>query len=369
MSQDKRHILLSGGGTGGHIFPAIAIADTLKQMLSNPDILFIGARGRMETEKVPGAGYPIIGIWISGFQRKLSLRNLLFPFKLLVSLMTVNRIIRQFKPDVVIGTGGYASGPALKVASRKHIPTLILEQNSYPGMTSRLLSKQVDCICVAHQGMERFFPEDKIIITGNPVRQDVVNITGKRQAALDFFELSDKRATLLIIGGSQGAFSINQAVANHIKTLQRENLQVIWQTGSHYYLQAIELVKGRSGDHVHVHAFIERMDYAYAAADVVVSRAGAIAISELCLVKKPVILVPLPHAAEDHQTKNAMALVDKQAAIMIKDEDLDRLLTDTIIELMNNKERQHHLSEQIGKMGLADAAANIAREAVRLIKK
>lgn len=369
MLQDKKHILISGGGTGGHIFPAIAIAHALKQMLPDCGILFVGAKGRMEMQKVPGAGYPIKGIWISGFQRKLSLRNLLFPLKVAVSLLTVSQIIRRFKPDVVIGTGGYASGPALKAASRKHIPTLILEQNSYPGVTNRLLAKQADCICVAHQGMDRYFPAEKIVVTGNPVREDIVRIEGKRPEALQLFGLSDRMATLLIIGGSQGALSINQAVAAHLEAICKESIQVIWQTGTHYYTRADELAADHFSDCVRVHAFIDRMDLAYAAADVVVSRAGAIAISELCLVKKPAILVPLPHAAEDHQIKNALKLVENHAAMMIKDEDLDRSLAGTVIGLLKNKEQQQLLSEQIGKMGSADSAVRIAREAIHLMKR
>ena len=370
MSQDnKKHILLSGGGTGGHIFPAIAVANALKQLLPGSELLFIGARGRMEMQKVPMAGYPIKGIWISGFQRRLSVKNLLFPLKLIVSLWMVGRIINRFKPDVVIGTGGYASGPALKMATRKHLPTMILEQNSFPGVTNRLLAGKVDRICVAHHGMERYFPASKIIVTGNPVRQDVVRIAGKRKAAHSFFGLSDQRTTLLIIGGSQGALSINQAVASQLSTLQGKHIQVIWQTGPHYSAQAEELVKNGTYENIHVFSFIERMDYAYAAADVVVSRAGAIAISELCLVKKPAILVPLPSAADDHQTKNAMALAEQQAAIMIRDQDLGTLLAETVRALMEDKERQRHLSEQIGKMAKADAALTIAQEAIRLMKR
>lgn len=368
MSQVNKHIMLSGGGTGGHIFPAIAIANALKQLLPDSEILFIGAKGRMEMQKVPLAGYPIKGIWISGFQRRLTLKNLLFPFKLIVSLLMVNRIISRFKPDVVIGTGGYASGPALKVATRKQLPTLILEQNSYPGMTNRLLAGKVDCICVAHPGMERFFPASKIIVTGNPVRQEMVRIDGKKEAALAFFGLSEQRSTLLVIGGSQGALSINQAVGSQLNALQGENIQIIWQTGAPFYAQATELVKRCQCENIHVFSFIERMDYAYAAADVVVSRAGAIAISELCLVRKPVILVPLPFAAEDHQTKNAIALVEREAAVMIKDQDLDKSLAVTVRGLIENKDQQRRLSEQIGKLGKDDAALRIAREALRLMK-
>ncbi|HNS17621.1 MAG TPA: undecaprenyldiphospho-muramoylpentapeptide beta-N-acetylglucosaminyltransferase [Bacteroidales bacterium] len=369
MSRDKKHILLSGGGTGGHIFPAIAIANALKRMLNDPEILFVGAKGRMEMQKVPHAGYPIKGIWISGFQRKLSLKNLLFPLKVLVSLVAAGRIIKRFQPDVVIGTGGYASGPALKAAARRHIPTLIHEQNSYPGITNRLLAKQADCICVAHQGMDRYFPVKKIIFTGNPVREDVVRITGKREEAVSFFGLDENKATLLIIGGSQGALSVNQAMAAHLETFCNAGIQVIWQTGHPFFDRAGELVNDRFSEHIHVHSFIERMDLAYAAADVVVSRAGAIAISELCLVMKPAILVPLPHAAEDHQTKNALKLVENHAALMIRDEDLHRSFAETVMELIKNKEQQQQLREEIGKMGSADAAFKIAQEAVRLMKR
>jgi UDP-N-acetylglucosamine--N-acetylmuramyl-(pentapeptide) pyrophosphoryl-undecaprenol N-acetylglucosamine transferase len=368
MSQDKQHIILSGGGTGGHIFPAIAIASALKQLLPDAEFLFIGARGRMEMQKVPLAGYPIKGIWISGFQRRFTLKNLLVPFKLIVSLLTVNRIISHFKPDVVIGTGGYASGPALKVATRKQLPTLIHEQNSYPGMTNRLLAGKVDCICVAYEGMERFFPASRLIVTGNPVRPEMVSIDGKKEAAFAFFGLSRQKSTLLIVGGSQGALSINRAVGSQLNALQGSNIQIIWQTGALFYAQAEELVKRSNCEHIHVFSFIEHMDYAYAAADAVVSRAGAIAISELSMVRKPAILVPLPIAAEDHQTKNAVALVEQEAAIMINDQDLEKSLAATVIGLIENKDRQRRLSEQIGRLARPDAALRIAWEALRLMK-
>lgn len=367
MPLHKKHILLSGGGTGGHIFPAIAIANALKEMVEDAEFLFIGARGRMEMERVPGAGYPIKGIWISGFQRKLTLRNLLFPLKVLVSLAAVGRIIRWFKPDVVIGTGGYASGPALKMAARRKIPTLILEQNSFPGMTNRLLARQVTCICVAHPGMERYFPAEKMVLTGNPVRDDMVSIAGKKEEAVRYFELEKTKATLLIMGGSQGALSINSAVAGHLVDFGRLDLQLIWQTGPAYYAKAFGMVTERSLNYVHVHSFIERMDFAYAAADFVVSRAGAIAISEMCLVRKPAILVPLPHAAEDHQVKNALALVEKQAALMIRDDQLYDQLPEVLSGLVHDKEKQLALSQNVGKLGQPDAARRIAAEAVRLM--
>lgn len=369
MPLPKKHILLSGGGTGGHIFPAIAIANALKEMVEDGEFLFIGARGRMEMEKVPKAGYAIKGIWISGFQRKLTLRNLLFPLKVLASLVAVGRIIRQFKPDVVIGTGGYASGPALKMAARRKIPSLILEQNSFPGMTNRLLARQVTCICVAHPGMERYFPAEKMVLTGNPVREDMVNIAGKKVDAIRYFGLETKKTTVLIIGGSQGALSINRAVAAHLVDFGRLDLQLIWQTGPAFHPQAIEMVAERSFKCVHVHSFIERMDFAYAAADIVISRAGAIAISELCLVKKPAILVPLPHAAEDHQAKNAMALVEKQAALMIRDDQLVEQLPEVLAGLVNDREKQQRLRQNIGKLGQPDAARRIATEAIQLMNR
>jgi UDP-N-acetylglucosamine--N-acetylmuramyl-(pentapeptide) pyrophosphoryl-undecaprenol N-acetylglucosamine transferase len=369
MSPHSPHILISGGGTGGHIFPAIAIANALKERLEHAEFMFIGAKGRMEMEKVPLAGYPIKGIWISGFQRKLTLRNLMFPVKLVSSLCTVSRIISGFRPDLAIGTGGYASGPALKVSTQRGIPALILEQNSFPGITNKLLARQVDLICVAHQGMERFFPPEKIIFTGNPVRKDILDISDKKAQALSFFGLDDSRKIVVVIGGSQGALSINNALAQLLPRLLESDLQIIWQTGKGFYGQAMQRVSELMAGSVSVHSFIERMDLAYAAADAVLSRAGAIAISELCLVRKPAILVPLPHAAEDHQTKNALSLVDQQAALMIRDDQLMEQLVPKVVGLTGDKKAMNDLSQNIAKLGRPDAADRIASEAIRLMNK
>jgi UDP-N-acetylglucosamine--N-acetylmuramyl-(pentapeptide) pyrophosphoryl-undecaprenol N-acetylglucosamine transferase len=309
MEKDKTRIIISGGGTGGHVFPAIAIADALNKKLKAVEIHFIGAKSRMEMEKVPQAGYSIEGLWISGIQRKLTFKNLMVPVKIIISLLKANSIISRFRPGVVVGVGGYASGPTLRVAVWRGIPTLIQEQNSYPGITNRLLAKKTNRICVAYEGMERFFPKEKIILTGNPVRKEIVDIEGKKEIALEYFGLEKGKKTLLVIGGSQGALSVNESIAVHLKLFADQDIQMIWQTGKLYYSKALEFIRHQGYKHVKIYEFISRMDYAYSVADVVVSRAGAIAVSELCAVKRPVIFIPLPHAAEDHQTKNAMALV------------------------------------------------------------
>jgi len=369
MQQHKIKILISGGGTGGHIFPAIAIANAIKNKHPEAEILFVGAKGKMEMIKVPEAGYPIKGIWISGIHRKLTLKNLLFPVKVLVSLFAASRIIKQFDPDAAVGVGGYASGPALKEASRKRIKTLIQEQNSYPGITNKLLAKNVDKICVAYEGMERFFPAEKIKITGNPVRSNVIDIEGKNEEAMKYFDLESKKKTLLIIGGSQGALSINRAVSGLLPRFSIPQLQVIWQTGTTYFETAISEVRKSNMDNIKVHDFITRMDLAYSASDVVISRAGAIAIAELCAVKKPSVFIPFPHAAEDHQTKNAMALVEKEAAIMIEDSAAAEELGNIILDLINDPERCKLMSENIGKLAHKNAAEIIADEILDLIAK
>jgi len=366
MQKDKLKIIISGGGTGGHVFPAIAIADALKKIDRGIDILFIGAKGRMEMEKVPEAGYPIAGLWISGLQRTLTLRNLLFPFKVLASLLRSNIILNNFKPHVVVGVGGYASGPALRVAAWKGIPTLIQEQNSYPGITNRLLAKKALKVCVAYDNMDIYFPADRIVITGNPVRDDMVNIRGKRDAALDYFGLKKEMKTLLVLGGSQGALSVNESLVLHLDALVAAGLQVLWQTGKMYHVRAMEVIQGRAYEQVKALAFINRMDYAYAAADMVVSRAGAIVMSELCAVKKPVIFIPLPHAAEDHQTKNARALAEKNAAVMVSDSEAAVSLGQVVTELARDEKRCAMLRENIGKMARPGAADRIAREIIGL---
>jgi UDP-N-acetylglucosamine--N-acetylmuramyl-(pentapeptide) pyrophosphoryl-undecaprenol N-acetylglucosamine transferase len=372
MSQHRIKIIISGGGTGGHIFPAVAIADALKQRLDDPDILFIGAKGRMEMEKVPAAGYSIKGLWISGIQRRLTLKNLTFPFKLISSIIKAKRIIKSFKPDLAIGTGGYASGPMLRVASRRGIPSLIQEQNSFPGITNRLLSKTVDRICVAFEGMDRYFPAEKITITGNPVRKDIINTRGKRVEAQNFFGLKEGRKTLLVIGGSQGARSINHALASQVRDILGGEVQMIWQCGKGFLPEAKEIVAGfsaREQEKLILHDFISRMDLAYAAADIVISRAGAIAISELCIVGCPIVLVPLPGAAEDHQTRNAKALSDMDAAILLPDNELGIKLTSTIKDLLGDEGRQKMMKENILQFAREDATEKIADEVIKLLER
>lgn len=360
-------VIISGGGTGGHIFPAIAIANALKLAYNNVEILFVGAEGRMEMEKVPAAGYKIEGLWISGLQRKLTLANLSFPFKLISSLLKAKKILKSFKPDVVIGTGGYASGPMLRVAANAGVPTLIQEQNSYPGITNKLLANKVSKICVAYEGMERFFPKGKIILTGNPVRQDILGLEGKRERGLEFFGLDPNKKTLLVIGGSLGARTINESIEAMLDKLAENEIQLVWQTGKTYFPQAQEAVKKYEGKGIRAFDFITKMDYAYAVADAVVSRAGASSISELCLVKKASILVPSPNVAEDHQTKNAMALVTYNAAILVKDAEAREKLADEVIPLMKDDSRRHKLEENIAGLAFHDSAAVIASEVLSLV--
>jgi UDP-N-acetylglucosamine--N-acetylmuramyl-(pentapeptide) pyrophosphoryl-undecaprenol N-acetylglucosamine transferase len=360
-------VIISGGGTGGHIFPAIAIANALKILVPNIEILFVGALGRMEMEKVPAAGYPIEGLWISGLQRKLTIDNLSFPFKVISSINKSRKIINKFKPNVVIGVGGYASGPLLYVAANKGIPTLIQEQNSYPGITNKILAKRVNKICVAYQGMEKYFPKDKLILTGNPVRQDILNISTKREDALKFFGMENNKKNLLVIGGSLGARTINQSLKAGIEELSKNNIQVIWQTGKSFIHEANEAVSLYNQSGIKAYDFINRMDYAYAAADVVISRAGASSISELCLVGKPSILVPSPNVAEDHQTKNAIALVNNNAAILVKDSEAKENLIPRAIELLKNEDEQTMLSNNISKMALKDSAKVIANEILMMV--
>ena len=364
--QRQFKVIISGGGTGGHIFPAIAIADTLKSRIPNIEILFVGAKDKMEMKKVPNAGYPIEALWISGLQRKLTLKNLSFPFKVVSSLAKAKRIINRFKPDLVIGVGGYASGPTLRVATKKGITTLIQEQNSFPGITNKLLSKKVDKICVAYEGMEKFFPKDKIVLTGNPVRKEVIEIEGKKTEALNFFNLSENKKTILVVGGSQGALSINKGIHKNLDLIIKNDIQLIWQTGGFYYETALEAINKFDGKQIKVVEFIDRMDYAYAAADILVSRAGAIAISEICAVEKPAIFVPLPTAAEDHQTKNAKALVEKEAAVLISNKDVNEKLGNEIINLINDDERQEKFGKNLSKLAIKDAADRIVDEIEKL---
>jgi UDP-N-acetylglucosamine--N-acetylmuramyl-(pentapeptide) pyrophosphoryl-undecaprenol N-acetylglucosamine transferase len=365
--QQKYKIIISAGGTGGHIFPAVAVANTLKERLAEVDILFIGAKDKMEMKKVPAAGYPIEGLWISGLQRSLSLKNLSFPFKVISSLYNAGKIIRSFKPDAVAGFGGFASGPTLQVASKKGIPTLIQEQNSYPGITNKILAKKVDKICVAYEGMDRFFLKEKIIMTGNPVRKEVIQIEGKREDAAKYFGLDTDKKTLFIVGGSLGALAVNKGIAKSLYKLIDEGFQVLWQTGEYYYKDAVKAAKVYTDKGVKVTTFIEKMDYAYALADLIISRAGAIAISEIANVAKPTIFVPLPTAAEDHQSKNAMALVEKDAALMVDNKDVMEELAPTVIKLFNDKKKQEELKTNLKKLAISDAAEKITDEIIKLI--
>jgi UDP-N-acetylglucosamine--N-acetylmuramyl-(pentapeptide) pyrophosphoryl-undecaprenol N-acetylglucosamine transferase len=362
MKQYK--FILSGGGTGGHIYPAIAIANELKLRFPNAEFLFVGAQDKMEMQKVPQAGYPIKGLWIAGLQRKITLQNMLFPVKLLDSLWKSRKIIKQFKPDVVIGTGGFASGPLLQMANLMHIPTVIQEQNSFPGITNKLLSKKADAICVAYENLERFFPAAKMILTGNPVRQDLIDIDSKRAEAIAHLGLDLNKKTVLVLGGSLGARRINQLIEKELPKFAAQNVQVIWQCGKLYF----EDYKKYNTANVQVLAFIERMDLVYAAADVIVSRAGASSVSELCIVGKPVIFIPSPNVAEDHQTKNAKAIVDKKGALLLKESELDTEFSLVFEALLKDKGKQMQLSENIKQLAMPDATKVIADEIVKLIK-
>ena len=369
-------IIISGGGTGGHIFPAISIAETIMKKFPNSEILFIGAENRMEMERVPAAGYQIIGLPVSGFNRSNKLQNIRVIGRLFKSIRMAKKILRDFKPDAVIGVGGYASGPTLWAATSLKIPCLIQEQNSYAGITNKLLGKRVAKICVAYEGMERFFPASKLILTGNPVRKDLEDCTLQKDDALAWFNLSLNRKTVLIVGGSLGARTINNGVLSGLDQLLEAGIQVIWQTGRVYYDTIMQSMHGwvsnthqPANNGLWVSDFISRMDYAYAAADLVVSRAGAGSISELCILKKPVILIPSPNVAEDHQTKNALAIVNGNAAVMIPDKDAESLLAGTILQIINEPEQLGLLSENIGYMALHRSAERIVDEIIKIIEK
>ena len=361
----KLKFILSGGGTGGHIYPAIAIANELKKRFPEAEFLFVGAKDKMEMQKVPQAGYAIKGLWIAGLQRKLTLQNALFPIKLLSSLWESRKILKSFKPDVVIGTGGFASGPLLNVANSLNIPTLIQEQNSYPGITNKLLSKKAAKICVAYENLERFFPKEKMILTGNPVRQDLIDVSSKREEAITFFKLDPKKKTLLVLGGSLGARRINQLIEKELQGLLSQKVQIIWQCGKLY----LEDYSKYNSSQIQVVAFIERMDLVYAAADVVISRAGASSVSELCIVGKPVIFIPSPNVAEDHQTKNAQAIVDKKGAIMIKESALEDEFSIVLEALLKDEGKQQLLGDNIKKLALPQATIQIVDEIEKLLKK
>lgn len=359
----KPRFIISGGGTGGHIYPAVAIANELKSRFPEAEFLFVGAKDKMEMQKVPQAGYAIKGLWISGIQRKLTLDNAMFPFKLLSSMWNSLRIIKNFKPDVVIGTGGFASGAVLKVASMLNIPTVIQEQNSYPGITNKLLAKKANKICVAYENLERFFPKDKMILTGNPVRQDLINETSKSEA-IAYFKLDANKKTLLVLGGSLGARRINQLIEKELDFLLSQNVQIIWQCGK-LYLN--DYTKYNEKENVQVVAFIDRMDLVYAAADVVISRSGASSVSELCIVGKPTIFIPSPNVAEDHQTKNAKAISDKNGAILIRESELETQFETVFSDLISSESKQAELSQNIKKLALPNATKQIADEIMKLV--
>lgn len=360
-------IIISGGGTGGHIFPAISIANAFKTRYPNTEFLFVGAEDRMEMERVPAAGYKIVGLPVSGFDRSKLLNNVKVLARLVKSLLLAKKTIKEFKPDIAIGVGGYASGPTLWMATALGIPALIQEQNSYAGVTNKLLAKKVQKICVAYENMERFFPKEKIVLTGNPVRADLEEAQNKREEALAFFGLNPEKKTVLVVGGSLGARTINRSIEGGLDQFFASDVQVIWQTGRYYYNEASKHLKAYRGIPVWCSDFITRMDYAYSAADLVISRAGAGSISELCLLGKPVVLVPSPNVAEDHQTKNAMALVNHNAAIMIPDNDAEKRLVKEALEIVKNENRLESLSEHIRSLAQPHSADRIVDEIIKII--
>lgn len=360
-------VIIAGGGTGGHIFPAIAIANALKQMQPDVEVLFVGAKGKMEMEKVPQAGYPIIGLTIAGFNRSSLIKNLGLPFKLLKSFWEVSDIFKKASPNAVIGVGGYSSFPVLRYAQHKGIPTFIHEANSFGGKSNILLSRKATKVFTATDGMEKFFPANKIEVTGNPVRQEITNSVIQKEEATKFFGLKSDKKTVLFVGGSLGAKSINEAVVKDVQEMLKDDLQVIWQTGKPFYPQASEVVKGLNG--VYMSEFITQMDMAYAASDLVVSRSGAMALAELCVVKKPVILVPFPFAAEDHQTANAMNLVQKGAARIVKDQDAGSKLISETKKLLNDEAARSLLSNNIGKLAITNADVVVASSVLKMIGK
>lgn len=356
--------IISGGGTGGHIYPAIAIANELKRRFKDAEFLFVGAKDKMEMEKVPQAGYKIEGLWISGLQRKLTFKNLMFPIKLIKSLLRARNIVKKFQPDIAIGTGGFASGPLLKMAAISKVPYVLQEQNSFAGVTNKLLAGKAEKICVAYDGMEQFFPKERTIKTGNPVRTDLVHMKTDQNEALDFFGLSNNNPTVLVLGGSLGARRINQLIEKELPFFKEMGLQLLWQCGKLYY----DDYKKYDTENVKVKAFLNKMDFAYSASDFVISRAGAGSVSELCLVGKPTVFIPSPNVAEDHQTKNAKALVNKQAALMLKEKNLDREFQKVFADLVNSKEKQNSISVNIKKLALPKATERIVDEIEKIIK-
>ena len=363
----KLKVLISGGGSGGHIFPALAIAKSLESKVSNIEFLFVGANNKMEMEKIPNAGYEIIGLWISGFHRRLTFSNLLFPVKLIYSLISSYFIINKFNPDLVIGTGGFASGPILYVAAKKKIPTLIQEQNSYAGITNRILSSYVNKVCVAYDDMQKFFPAEKIILTGNPIRDNIITSNLVDVSESKEFEIDKNKLTVLVIGGSLGAKSINTAIKSKLHLFKENNLNLIWQTGKSFGPMAQNAISELSVYGIKNHVFVKDMHIAYQLCDIIISRAGAIAISEICCIGKPTILVPSPNVAENHQYKNAQSLVNKKAALVVNDKDANDKLVESIINLYNNKVLQSTLGENIKKMEVKNSANTIANIALKLL--
>lgn len=361
----KHKFILSGGGTGGHIYPAIAIANELKLRFPDAEFLFVGAQDKMEMQKVPQAGYEIEGLWIAGIQRKLTAQNAMFPLKLISSLWKSKKILRRFKPDAVIGTGGFASGPLLQMANSMKIPTVIQEQNSYPGITNKMLSKKANSICVAYENLERFFPKEKIVFTGNPVRQDLLDVDSKRNEGIAYFKLDPNKKTLLVLGGSLGARRINQLIEKELDFLLANGIQIFWQCGKLYFE---DYKKYNEKENVQVVAFIDRMDLIYAAADFVISRAGASSVSELCLVGKPTLFIPSPNVSEDHQTKNAKAIVDKKGAVLLKESELDSTFETVFSDLISNENKQNELSQNIKSLAKPNATKDIVEQIIKLIK-
>ncbi len=360
--------IISGGGTGGHIFPAIAIADEIKRRNPNAEILFVGADGKMEMEKVPAAGYEIKGLPIAGFKRKFAWSNFALPFKIIGSMLKARKIVKNFKPEVAVGVGGYASGPTLKAATMIGVPSMVQEQNSFPGKTNKILSKSVQKICVAYDGLDRFFPKEKIVLTGNPTRRDMVSTEGKEAEGYKFYGFDPSKKTVLIIGGSLGARTLNESVVANLEKLRKSSVQVLWQCGKLYHDKLENELKQVDLGSVKMVQFITRMDLAYAIADVVISRAGAISISELCLIAKPTVLVPSPNVSEDHQTKNAMALVEKNAAILVKDIHAKETMIDEVLSLLADESKCESLKKNIAALGKPTATESIVDELEKLKK-
>lgn len=371
MSGNNKHYLVSGGGTGGHIFPALSIANEIHRRYPEAEILFVGAEGRMEMERVPAAGYEIKGLPVCGFDRKHLLRNVKVLFKLWKSIRLAKKILKDFKPDIAIGVGGYASGPMLKAAQKKGIPTLLQEQNSYAGVTNKLLAKNAKRICVAYEGMERFFPEDKIVLTGNPVRRNLLECNATQEEARKAMGIDPEKATILIIGGSLGARTVNESIIGGLEKLgaAADDVQVVWQTGKFYDQQCKEALAQSGVKNVIQMPFISNMDMAYRAADLVISRAGASSISELQLLGKPSILVPSPNVAEDHQTKNALALANRDAAIMVTDAEAPEKLVDAMLATVNDEDKLHSLSANVLRMALLNSAERIVDEVEKIINE